>query len=178
MARRNKRGQFVKGSGGGGRRKAARRGVTREAITVRMAAPVAKTRTRTRVVKVAAPRRRRSSSGGGVGSLGGLTKLVGGQHRTALLLGALALGYAHQQGWLAKLPLLGKAGPVTSASLLGWGAEELLHVKLPKIASDAITAGLVISSFNVGNTIGSPGGTQLVGDAAYPGGAVFYNPAG
>lgn len=89
-------------------------------------------------------------------------------------MGAAALGFAHQQGWLAKLPLLGKAGPITSASLLGWGAEELLKVKLPGLVRDAITAGLAISAFNIGNTIGTPGGTQLVGDAVYPGGAVFF----
>ena len=139
-----------------------------------MAAPVTKTKTRTRVVKVASRRRRSSSSGGSVGSLGGLTKLIGGGHRAPVLVGALALGFANQHGWLQKLPLLGKAGPITSAALLGWGAEELLKVKLPGIVHDAITAGLAISAFNVGNTIGTPGGTQLVGDATYPGGAVFY----
>ena len=80
------------------------------------------------------------------------------------------LGYAHKEGWLAKLPLIGKAGPITSTALLGWGAEEVLKFKLPKIAHDAVTAGLVISSFNLGFS----GGQTIVGDEySYPGGAVF-----
>lgn len=65
---------------------------------------------------------------------------------------------------------MGKAGPVTGAALIGWAAEELLHVKLPRIAHDAVTAGLVLSSFNLGFSRG----TTVVGDEyAYPGGAVF-----
>jgi hypothetical protein len=176
MARRNKKGQFVKGSGGGGRRSAGRTRVVKEAITVRMQAPAPAKKRRsssTRVVHVAAPRRRSVARTGG-GAFGGLAKLVGGGHRAPIMVGALALGFANQHGWLQKLPLLGKAGPITSAALLGWGAEELLHVKLPQIAHDAITAGLCISAFNIGNTMGSAGGTQLVGDGVYPGGAVFF----
>jgi hypothetical protein len=86
------------------------------------------------------------------------------------MLGGAALGYASRQGWLQKIPVLGKAGPITSASLLGWGAEEILHVKLPKLVHDAVTAGLVVSSFY----FGASGGEALTGEN-YPGGAVFYD---
>lgn len=92
-----------------------------------------------------------------------------GSGRLPLLLGAAALGYSHKQGWLQKLPLVGKAGPITSAAILGWGAEEVLKFKLPKIAHDAVTAGLVISAFNLGLS----GGETIVGNE-YPGGAVFF----
>lgn len=113
-------------------------------------------------------RRRRSSSGGSLGSVG---RILGGG-RLPLIVGAAALGFAHNQGWLAKLPVIGKAGPITSAAILGWGVEEFAHVKLPKIAHDAVTAGLVLSAFNLGFSKGD----TLVGDggASYPGGAVFY----
>lgn len=182
MARRNKKGQFVKGGGGGHRRSAPRRTRADQAITlVNVPAPKATRRsgTRTRVVKVAAPRRKRSSSGGGA-SLGGLSKFIGGGHRAPIMLGAAALGFAHKEQWLQKLPLVGKAGPVTSFGLLGWAAEELLKIKVPGIVHDAITASLTISAFNIGTTVGSPGGISLVGEDdgiagnAYPGGAVFY----
>jgi hypothetical protein len=89
-----------------------------------------------------------------------------------ILLASAALGYAHKEGWLGKLPLVGKAGPITSASLLGWGAEEVLKFKLPKIVHDMVTAGLTISAFNLGFS----GGQSIVGDEySYPGGAVFFD---
>lgn len=89
-----------------------------------------------------------------------------------LVLGAAALGFAHKEGWLNKLPIIGKAGPITSAAIIGWGAEELAHIKLPTLVHDAITAGLVLSAFNLGFSHGD----TIVGDGeAYPGGAVFYD---
>lgn len=119
-----------------------------------------------------AAKRRRSSSGGSLG-LGGLGRFIGGGHRAPILVGAAALGFAHQHKVLEKLPLIGKAGPVTSAGLLGWGAEELLKIKLPGIVHDAITAALAISAFNIGFTAGSKDGINVVGED-YPGGAVFF----
>jgi hypothetical protein len=96
-----------------------------------------------------------------------------GGHRTAIAVGSLALGYASKEGWLAKLPLVGKAGPITSFGLLGWAAEEFLKWKLPPLVSDAITAALALSAFNIGFS----GGQTIVGGDAYqlPGGAVFFD---
>jgi hypothetical protein len=120
--------------------------------------------------------RRRSSGGasrGGIlGSVGGFLGGKGG-HRTAIVIGSAALGYAQKEGWLAKLPVVGKAGPITSFGLLGWGAEELLKMKLPPLVQDMVTAALSLSAFNLGFT----GGTTIVGADAYqmPGGAVFFD---
>lgn len=116
---------------------------------------------------------KRRSSSGGSGLGGGLAKFVGGGHRAPILLGAAALGYAHQHKVLEKLPLIGKAGPVTSFGLLAWGAEEILKIRVPGIVHDAATAALAISAFNIGFTAGSPGGVNVVGHE-YPGGAVFF----
>lgn len=135
---------------------------------------------KTSVIKVSAPRapmkrkhtRRRHSGGGGIlGSVGGA---VGSRPRTAIVIGSAALGFAQKQGWLAKLPLIGKAGPITSFGLLGWGAEELLKMKLPPLLHDMITSSLALSAFNIGLS----GGQTIVGDdvvGAYPGGAVFFD---
>lgn len=119
-----------------------------------------------------AAKRRRSSGGGGL-ALGGLGKFIGGGHRAPILVGAAALGFAHQHKFLEKLPVIGKAGPVTSFGLLGWGAEEILKIRVPGIVHDAVTAALTISAFNIGFTAGSPGGVNVVGED-YPGGAVFF----
>lgn len=109
-----------------------------------------------------------------LGSLGGHAA----QSRVPILLGAAALGWAHKEGWLQKLPLIGRAGPVTSFGLLGWGAEQFLKLRLPKLVHDGVTAALAISAFNMGLTAGTPGGMQIVGEDpafAYPGGAVFFD---
>jgi hypothetical protein len=99
-------------------------------------------------------------------------------NRTSILIAAAALGFAHKQGWLAKLPVIGKAGPITSFALIGWGAEELGKLKLPPLVHDMVTNALAISAFNIGLS----GGTSIVGEddvhgAAYsmPGGAVFFD---
>jgi len=93
-------------------------------------------------------------------------------HRTAIVVGSLALGFASKKGWLAKLPVVGKAGPITSFGLLGWGAEEFLKIKLPPIVQDMITSSLALSAFNIGFS----GGETIVGDAyQMPGGAVFFD---
>lgn len=169
MARRNKAGQFVKG---GGHAKARRSHTT-------TAAPKTRTRvvTQTKIVRVpsAAPRRtvvKRRSSGGGSRTGGMFGNFLGGKggHRTAIAVGSLALGYASKEGWLAKLPLIGKAGPITSFGLLGWGAEEFLKWKLPPLVSDAVTAALALSAFNIGFS----GGQTIVGEDM-PGGAVFFD---
>jgi len=170
MARkRNAKGHFVKGGG------------RSEARTVRMRRPAGTTS----IIKVSAPRapavrhkRRRASSGGGGGGGGGLLGRAGavaGRHqRMALGIGALALGWAHKNGHLAKIPIVGKAGPVTSAAILGWALEDIMHMKLPGIVSNAVTAAIVLSAFNYT----ASGGTQLLGDEpamSYPGGAVFFD---
>ena len=108
---------------------------------------------------------------------GGLLSKAGGvvnQHqRTTLVIGAAILGYAFKEGWLQKIPLVGKAGPITSFGLLGWGAKEILKVQMPAIVDNAVTCALVLSAFNY---TAQPGG-QLLGDAAFshPGGAVFFD---
>lgn len=166
MAKRNSKGQFVKGGMSRGRSTRSSSGRT----TIVVAAPKtpARRRSRSTAVAKAAPRRRRRSSGSGIGGLLSTSK----GSRGALALGALALGYASKEGWLAKLPLIGKAGPITSFALLGFGAEEFLHVKLPGIVHDAVTCGLVLSAFNIGFS----GGNTIVGDEhAAPGGAVFFD---
>jgi hypothetical protein len=98
----------------------------------------------------------------------------------AMVISAALLGYAQKQGWLAKLPHVGTAGPITSFALLGWGLEELGHMKFPPLLHDAVTNALTISAFNIG--VG--GAATIVGDepqltegAAYsmPGGAVFFD---
>jgi hypothetical protein len=173
MARRNKAGQFVKGGSHGKARRAH--------TTTVAAAPRTRTRTvtQTKIVRVpsAAPRkavkRRASSSGRKSGGMFG--NFLGGKggHRTAVAVGSLALGYASKEGWLAKLPIVGKAGPITSFGLLGFAAEEFLHMKLPPLVSDAITAALALSAFNIGFS----GGQTVVGDGGYGqgGSAVFFD---
>lgn len=106
--------------------------------------------------------------------LGSVGNFLGGKggHRTAIAVGSLALGYASKEGWLAKLPLIGKAGPITSFGILGWAAEEFLKWKLPPLVSDAVTAALALSAFNIGFS----GGQTIVGDGyQLPGGAVFFD---
>lgn len=164
MAKRNKKGQFQKG--GGGRSKARRASTSsNKTITVRAAAPVVQR------VRRAPVKRRRSSGGSALGSVGNFLGGRGG-HRTAIVVGSLALGFASKKGWLAKLPVVGKAGPITSFGLLGWGAEEFLKIKLPPIVQDMITSSLALSAFNIGFS----GGETVVGDAyQMPGGAVFFD---
>jgi hypothetical protein len=158
MAKRRKRnGQFTKGGGGGG--------TTR---IVRAAAPI---------IRVSAPRaatkkhRRKGGARRSSSFLGGVAGRVGS--RTAIVMGSAALGYASKEKWLEKLPVIGKAGPITSFGLLGWGVEEFLKVKLPPIVHDMITSALALSAFNIGFS----GGQTLVGEDAYhlPGGAVFFD---
>ena len=164
MAKRNSKGQFVKGGMSRGR---SSRSSGRTTIVVAAPKTPARRRRSTAVAK-AAPRRRRRSSGGGIGGLLSTSK----GSRGALALGALALGYASKEGWLAKLPLIGKAGPITSFGLLGFGAEEFLHMKLPGIVHDAVTGALILSAFNIGFS----GGNTIVGDESHaPGGAVFFD---
>ena len=175
MAKRNKKGQFQKGHGGGGsthRRRSS--GGSTKVVVVEQPRAVARARPRARVARAhAAPRRvvRRKSSGG---TLGGIGSFLGGRggHRGAIVIGSAALGYAQKEGWLAKLPVVGKAGPITSFGLLGWGAEEFLHMKLPPLVGDMITAALALSAFNIGFS----GGTTIVGEGyQMPGGAVFFD---
>ncbi len=166
MAKRNRKGQFQKRKSGGGRKVGGSTKVVRVAsspTTIRVAAPAAKRRTV----------RRRRSSGGGRSGLGGLLGHHAPGNRTAIIIGSALLGYAQKQGWTAKVPLVGKAGAITSFGLLGWGAEELLHMKLPSIVKDMITSALSLSAFNIGFT----GGTTIVGEQGYqmPGGAVFFD---
>jgi hypothetical protein len=162
MAKRNSKGQFQKG----GRSKARSSSGGRTTI-VRAPAPIVKVSApRARVVK----RRQRSSGGGRRSGVGGLLSTSKGS-RGALALGALLLGYASKEGWLAKLPVIGKAGPITSFGLLGFGAEEFMHMKLPSIVHDAVTGALILSAFNIGFS----GGQTIVGDDyGAPGGAVFF----
>lgn len=163
MAKRNKKGQFQKG--GSAPRSKARRASSAKttSITVRAAPAVARVRR--------APVKRRRSHGGALGSVGNFLGGRGG-HRTAIVVGSLALGFASKKGWLAKLPVVGKAGPITSFGLLGWGAEEFLKIKLPPIVQDMITSSLALSAFNIGFS----GGETIVGDAyQMPGGAVFFD---
>lgn len=160
MAKRNRKGQFTKGGGGGG--KTVRAPAAKStSITVRAAAPVAKRTTK-----------RRRSSGGSRSSVG---NILGGRvgSRTAIVLGSAALGYASKEKWLEKLPVIGKAGPITSFGLLGWGAEEFLKLKLPPLVHDMITSALALSAFNIGFSSGQ----TLVGEDAHhlPGGAVFFD---
>lgn len=165
MAKRNKKGQFQKG--GGGRSKARRASTTSKSSTITVRAAPAVERVRR------APVRRRRSSGG-KSALGSVGNFLGGRggHRTAIVVGSLALGFASKKGWLAKLPVVGKAGPITSFGLLGWGAEEFLKIKLPPIVQDMITSSLALSAFNIGFS----GGETIVGDAyQMPGGAVFFD---
>lgn len=161
---RNRKGQFTKGGGGGGKSKTVRAPAAKStSITVRAAPAVA----RPRVARV----RRRSSGRSALGSVGNFLGGRGG-HRTAIVVGSLVLGFASKKGWLAKLPVVGKAGPITSFGLLGWGAEEFLKIKLPPIVQDMITSSLALSAFNIGFS----GGETIVGDAyQMPGGAVFFD---
>ena len=169
MAKRNKKGQFQKGGHGKARRshtsgatKTITRRVSSAPVTVRVAAPTVKRRAV----------HRRSSARGALGSVGNFLGGSKSGHRTAIVIGSAALGYASKEGWLAKLPVVGKAGPITSFGLLGWGAEQFLHVKLPPIVQDMITSALALSAFNLGFS----GGQTLVGDAyQMPGGAVFFD---
>jgi hypothetical protein len=169
-AKRKKNGQFTKGHGGGGghrRSSGSTKVVVVEPRAVARAAP-----RRRAAARVVVKRRRSSGSRGGV--LGGVGNFLGGRggHRTAIVIGSAALGYAQKEGWLAKLPVVGKAGPITSFGLLGWGAEEFLHMKLPPIVQDMITSALALSAFNLGFS----GGTTIVGESyQMPGGAVFFD---
>jgi hypothetical protein len=165
MAKRNKKGQFQKGGGGRSKARRASHSSSTKTITVRAAAPVVQR------VRRAPVRRRKSGGGSALGSVGNFLGGRGG-HRTAIVVGSLALGFASKKGWLAKLPVVGKAGPITSFGLLGWGAEEFLKIKLPPIVQDMITSSLALSAFNIGFS----GGETVVGDAyQMPGGAVFFD---
>jgi hypothetical protein len=109
--------------------------------------------------------------GGLLGKAGGV---VNQHQRTTLVIGAAILGYAFKEGWLQKIPLIGKAGPITSFGLLGWGAKEILKVNMPPLVDNAVTCALVLSAFNY---TAQPGG-QLLGEGAafsHPGGAVFFD---
>lgn len=164
-AKRKKNGQFVKGHGGGGQRRSS--GSTKVVVVEPRA--VARAAPRRRAAARVVVKRRRSSSRR---SSGGIGSFLGGGTRTKIVIGSAALGYAQKEGWLAKLPVIGKAGPITSFGLLGWGAEEFLHMKLPSIVQDMITSALAISAFNLGFT----GGTTIVGEGYnMPGGAVFFD---
>lgn len=170
MAKRNKKGQFQKG-GGSTRRSSS--GSTKVVVVEPRA--VARAAPRRRAAAKTVVKRRRSSGhrrGGILG--GGIGNFLGGRggHRTAIVIGSAALGYAQKEGWLAKLPVVGKAGPITSFGLLGWGAEEFLHMKLPPLVQDMITSALALSAFNLGFS----GGTTIVGESyQMPGGAVFFD---
>lgn len=176
MARRNKAGQFVKG-GGHGKARRSHTTTAPKTRTVTRTVRAAPTQITVRAPNVTPVKRRKArghSTGGGRKSGGMFGNFLGGKggHRTAVAVGSLALGYASKEGWLAKLPIVGKAGPITSFGLLGFAAEEFLHMKLPPIVSDAITAALALSAFNIGFS----GGQTVVGDAyQLPGGAVFFD---
>jgi hypothetical protein len=168
---RKKNGQFTKGHGGGGSHRRSSGTTKVVVVEPRAVARAAPRRTRT-VTKTVVKRRRGTSSRGGL--LGGASNFLGGRggHRTAIVIGSAALGYAQKEGWLAKLPVVGKAGPITSFGLIGWGAEEFLHMKLPPLVQDMITAALSLSAFNIGFS----GGTSIVGESyQMPGGAVFFD---
>jgi hypothetical protein len=175
MAKRNKKGQFQKGHSGGGstHRRASSSGSTK--VVVVEPARAARAAPRRRTVTKTVVKRRRSSARRGGSILGGsVGNFLGGRggHRTAIVIGSAALGYAQKEGWLAKLPVVGKAGPITSFGLLGWGAEEFLHMKLPPIVQDMITSALALSAFNLGFS----GGQTIVGESyQMPGGAVFFD---
>ena len=170
MAKRNKKGQFQKGRSGGGSTHKRSSGSTK--VVVVKSAPAAPARRRARTVTRTVVRRSSPRKSGG--ALGSVSNFLGGRggHRTAIVIGSAALGYAQKEGWLAKLPVVGKAGPITSFGLLGWGAEEFLKMKLPPLVQDMVTAALSLSAFNIGFT----GGTTIVGDGyQMPGGAVFFD---
>ena len=169
---RKKNGQFTKGHGGGGSRRRSS-GTTKVVVVEPRAVARAAPRRRATVTKTVVRRRSSGKRGGLLG--GGVGNFLGGRggHRTAVVMGSAALGYAQKEGWLAKLPVVGKAGPITSFGLLGWGAEEFLHMKLPQLVQDMITAALALSAFNLGFS----GGSTIVGEQGYqmPGGAVFFD---
>jgi hypothetical protein len=164
MARpaRNASGQFV-------RARRVSRGTT---AIIAVPAPKAPVRHRRRTVAIAKPTRRRKA---GYGSK--LLAFGAAHSRTSTVVAAAILGYAQKEGWLAKLPHVGTAGPITSFALLGWGLEELAHMKLPPLLHDMVTNALAISAFNIGVS----GGQTIVGNGygqeAYsmPGGAVFFD---
>jgi hypothetical protein len=166
MAKRGKGGKFIS------TKNAARKSAGGGSVVV-VSAPAAPARRRSskrRAAPVTRRRRRRASSSRG-GLLSGIGSSGGTKSRISLALGAAALGYAHKEGWLNKLPIIGKAGPITSAALIGFGLEEFGKVRLHPILHDAVTAGLVLSAFNLGFS----GGNTIVGEGdAYPGGAVFF----
>ena len=170
MAKRNKKGQFQKGGGGTTTRRRSS-GSTKVVVVEPARAARAAPRRRT-VTKTVVKRRHHTSRGGG--ALGSVGNFLGGRggHRTAIVIGSAALGYAQKEGWLAKLPVVGKAGPITSFGLLGWGAEEFLKMKLPPLVQDMVTAALSLSAFNLGFS----GGNTIVGESyQMPGGAVFFD---
>jgi hypothetical protein len=172
MAKRNKKGQFQKGGRAKARRSHSSGGGTK---IVRAAAPIINVRAPSATTRRRSHKRRSTSSGRRGGVLGSVGNFLGGKggHRTAIVIGSAALGYASKEGWLAKLPLVGKAGPITSFGLLGWAAEEFLKLKVPPLVDDMITSALALSAFNLGFS----GGQTLVGEGAYamPGGAVFFD---
>lgn len=174
MAKRNKKGQFQKGHSGGGSTHRRSTGGSTKVVVVEPARAARAAPRRRAVAKTVVKRRRSSGGRSRGGALGGVGNFLGGRggHRTAIVIGSAALGYAQKEGWLAKLPVVGKAGPITSFGLLGWGAEEFLKMKLPPLVQDMITAALSLSAFNLGFS----GGQTIVGDAyQMPGGAVFFD---
>jgi hypothetical protein len=94
--------------------------------------------------------------GHGVGGLGGL---IGG-NRGKVMMGALAVGFIDKLGFAAnlpKLPMLGEHGTIALALYLLGGKSG------SGLISDACTAALVLSAYELGHTGSIVGGDYVAG---------------
>jgi len=144
MAKRNRKGQFVKGGGGGGRKR------SRSHSTA-----LARHTTSTRVVHVKAAPRRRGRGGGG----GGTSHLWG-----PVLMGA-ALGFAKKQGW--EIPVIGELGEDATIAVAGYAALKfnVVPAGFRKHVVNATLAAAVLAAHEIGQTGSIPGLKKKVSGA-------------
>jgi hypothetical protein len=79
-----------------------------------------------------------------------------------LIIGALAVGYAKQKGYLAKLPKLGGMPAAASVAAAGWALNKYAHNRTLKAAG---VVGMIVGAFDfavqqAGGTSGLEGDTE------------------
>jgi len=145
MAKRNRKGQFVKGGGGGGRKR------SRSHSTA-----LAHHTTSTRVVHVKAAPRRRGRGGAALST----------SHLWGPVLMGAALGFAKKQGW--EIPVLGELGEDATIAVAGYAALKfnVVPAGFRKHVVNATLAAAVLAAHEIGQTGSIPGLKKKVSGAA------------
>lgn len=142
MAKRNRKGQFVKGGGGGGRKRA------------RSHSTALAHHTTTRVVHVkAAPRRSRGRA------------VATTSHIWGPVLMSAALGFAKKQGW--EIPVIGELGEDATIAVAGYAALKfnVVPAGFRKHVVNATLAAAVLAAHEIGQTGSIPGLKKKVSGA-------------